>query len=144
MPMRIHNIILYIVYPHGHYCLLEFSNKPSVLFLARQASRHLVFEILAHLPYPTYLNFPVCSLDCFEKEYRSSVRIFPYFHFCHGEDGSHLFQLHNSSVELEHIVKPVLSDHSKRRPKIGFQDYRLMQVKSFAERGAFSNTFDLH
>ena len=80
-----------------------------------------MFQILEHLPYPTYLNFSVCSLDCFEKEYWSSVRIVPYFHFCHGEDGSYLFQLHNSSVELEHTVKPVLSSHSKRRPKIGFQ-----------------------
>ena len=31
-------------------------------------------------------------------------------------------------------VKPVLSDHSKRTPNIGFNtDYRLMQVKSIAE-----------
>ena len=31
-------------------------------------------------------------------------------------------------------VKPVLSGHSKRRPKIGFHDrYHLMQVKSIAE-----------
>ena len=81
-----------------------------------------MFEILEHLLYPTYLNFPVCSLNCFEKEYRSGVRIVGYLHFCHGEDGSYLFQLHNSSVELEHTVKPVLSGHSKRRPKIGFQD----------------------
>ena len=32
-------------------------------------------------------------------------------------------------------VKPVLSGHSKRRPKLVFKtDYRLMQVKSIAER----------
>ena len=31
-------------------------------------------------------------------------------------------------------VKPVLSGHQKRRPKMGFKtDYRLMQVKSIAE-----------
>ena len=31
-------------------------------------------------------------------------------------------------------VKPVLSNHSKRRPKVGYKpDYRLMQVKSIAE-----------
>ena len=31
-------------------------------------------------------------------------------------------------------VQPVLSGQSKRRPKLGFKtDYRLMQVKSFAE-----------
>ena len=47
----------------------------------------------------------------------------------------------------EDTIKPVLSGHSKRRPKIGFQaDYRLMQVQSIAEcsLGAFCNTFDLH
>ena len=44
-------------------------------------------------------------------------------------------------------VKPVLSGHSKRRPKLVYKtDYRLMQVKSIAEcsKGAFCNTFDLH
>ena len=44
-------------------------------------------------------------------------------------------------------VKPVLSSHSKRRPKIVFKtNYRLMQVKSIAEcsKRAFCNTFDLH
>ena len=31
-------------------------------------------------------------------------------------------------------VKPVISGHSKRRPKLGFKtDFRLMQVKSIAE-----------
>ena len=47
-------------------------------------------------------------------------------------------------------VKPVLSSHSKRRPKIGFKtDYRLMQVKSIAEcilqyvRPSLSKTFVL-
>ena len=44
-------------------------------------------------------------------------------------------------------VKPVLSGHSKRRPKLVFKtNYPLMQVKSIAEcsRKAFCNTFDLH
>ena len=42
-------------------------------------------------------------------------------------------------------VKPVLSGHSKRRPKLVFKnDYYLMQVKSIAEcsKRAFYNTFD--
>ena len=34
----------------------------------------------------------------------------------------------------KHTVKPVLSGHSKRRPKLVCKiDYRLMQVKSIAE-----------
>ena len=44
-------------------------------------------------------------------------------------------------------VKPVLSSHSKGRPKLFFKtDYRLMQVKSIAEcsKRAFCNTFNLH
>ena len=44
-------------------------------------------------------------------------------------------------------VKPVLSGHSKGRPKLVFKtDYRLMQVKSIAEcsKRAFCNTFDPH
>ena len=44
-------------------------------------------------------------------------------------------------------VKPVLSGHSKRTPKIGVQ-YRLSlnadQVLQNAPKGAFCNTFDLH
>ena len=42
-------------------------------------------------------------------------------------------------------VKPVLSGHSRIRPKL-FTDYRLMQVKSIAEcsKRAFCSTFDLH
>ena len=44
-------------------------------------------------------------------------------------------------------VKPVLSGHSKRNPKLIFKsDYRIMQVKSIAEcsLGAFCNSFDFH
>ena len=44
-------------------------------------------------------------------------------------------------------VKPVLSGHSKRRPKLIFKTYyRLMQVKSIAEcsKRSFCNTFNLH
>ena len=44
-------------------------------------------------------------------------------------------------------VKPVVSDHSKRRQELAFKtDYCLIQVKSIAEcsRRAFCNTFDLH
>ena len=44
-------------------------------------------------------------------------------------------------------VRPVLSGHSKRRPKLAFKtDYRLMQVKSIAEcsKRPFCNTFYLH
>ena len=44
-------------------------------------------------------------------------------------------------------VKPVLSDHSKRRPKLVFKtDYRFKQVKSIAEcsKRAFCNAFNLH
>ena len=34
----------------------------------------------------------------------------------------------------DNTVKPVLSGHSKRRPKLDFKtDYHLMQVKSIAE-----------
>ena len=47
----------------------------------------------------------------------------------------------------ESIVKPVLSVHSKRRPKLAFKtDYRFMKSKVLpnATRGAFCNTFDLH
>ena len=47
----------------------------------------------------------------------------------------------------QNAVKPVLSGHSKRSPKLYFKaDYRSMQVKSVAEcsLGAFCNTFDLH
>ena len=47
----------------------------------------------------------------------------------------------------QNAVKPVLSGHSKRSPKLFFKaDYRSMQVKSVAEcsLGAFCNTFDLH
>ena len=43
--------------------------------------------------------------------------------------------------------KPVLSGHSKRRPKFAFKtNYRLMQVKSIAEcsKRAFCNSVDLH
>ena len=44
-------------------------------------------------------------------------------------------------------VKPVLSGHSKGRPKLFFKtDYRFMQVKSIAEcsKRAFRNIFDFH
>ena len=44
-------------------------------------------------------------------------------------------------------VKPVLSGHYKRRPKLVLKtDYSLMQVESIAEcfKRAFCNTFDLH
>ena len=44
-------------------------------------------------------------------------------------------------------VKPVLSGHSKKTPKLVFKtDYLLMQVESIAEcsKRAFCNTFDLH
>ena len=37
-------------------------------------------------------------------------------------------------LRMNSTVKPVISDHSKRRPKIGFKtDYHFMQVKSIAE-----------
>ena len=52
-----------------------------------------------------------------------------------------------SAISSIGTVKPVLSSHSKRRPKLVFKtDYRLMQVKSIAEcsKRAFCNTFDLH
>ena len=43
-------------------------------------------------------------------------------------------------VYCPNTVKPVLSGHSKRRPKIGFKaNCRLMQAKR-----AFCNTFDLN
>ena len=39
-----------------------------------------------------------------------------------------------------YTLKPVLSGHSKRTPKLGFQtDYRLMQAKSIAECSNGSN-----
>ena len=44
-------------------------------------------------------------------------------------------------------VKPVVSGHSKRRPKMVFKtNYCLMQIKNIAEcsKRAFCNTFDLH
>ena len=44
-------------------------------------------------------------------------------------------------------VKPVLSGHSKKKPKLVFKTYYLlMQVESIAEcsKRAFCNTFDLH
>ena len=44
-------------------------------------------------------------------------------------------------------VKPVLSGHSKRTPKLVLNtDYRLTQVKILqnAPKGAFCNTFDLY
>ena len=47
----------------------------------------------------------------------------------------------------DNTVNPVLSDHSKRNPKLVFKtDYRLMQVKCIAEcsKRAFCITFDLH
>ena len=56
-----------------------------------------------------------------------------------------------TSVLLSHLenntVKPVLSGHSKSRPKLFFNtDYRLMLVKSIAEcsKRAFCNTIDLN
>ena len=43
-----------------------------------------------------------------------------------------------------YTVKPVLSGHSKRRPKWGFKtDYRLMQVKSIAECSKLSFVFKI-
>ena len=40
----------------------------------------------------------------------------------------------NHPIKVNNTVKPVLSVHSKRRPKLVFKtDYRLMQVKSIAE-----------
>ena len=43
-------------------------------------------------------------------------------------------------VQFDITVKPVLSGHSKRRPKLVFKtDYRLMQVKSIAS--AILSTF---
>ena len=40
----------------------------------------------------------------------------------------------NFFKSMEHMVKPVLSGHSKRIPKLVFKtNYRLMQVKSIAE-----------
>ena len=43
---------------------------------------------------------------------------------------------------IQYSKNPVLSDHSKRRPKIGFKtDYRLMQVKSIVEHSAILSTF---
>ena len=48
---------------------------------------------------------------------------------------------------LPTTVKSVLSSHSNRTPKVGFQyQLFLMQVKVLqnAPRGAFCNTFDLH
>ena len=50
-------------------------------------------------------------------------------------------------MKILNKVKPVLSGHSKRRPKLDFKtDVRLMQVKGIAEcsKRAFCNTFDLH
>ena len=45
-----------------------------------------------------------------------------------------LDRLSDQLVTLLFTVKPVLSGHSKRRPKLVFKtDYRLMQVKSIAE-----------
>ena len=52
--------------------------------------------------------------------------------------------------KLGYTVKPVLSGHSKRRPKLAYKtDYRSMQVKIIAEwqnapMGAFCNTYNLH
>ena len=36
--------------------------------------------------------------------------------------GLHCLLKHTSSIEIHYTVKPVLSSHSKRRPKISFQD----------------------
>ena len=50
-------------------------------------------------------------------------------------------------MKILNTVKPILSVHSKRRPRLDFMtDYRLMQVKSIAECSmrAFCHTFDLH
>ena len=47
----------------------------------------------------------------------------------------------------ESTLKPALSLHSKRRPKLAFKtDYRLMQVKSIAEcsKGSILQYFDFH
>ena len=46
----------------------------------------------------------------------------------------------------QYIVKTVLSGHSKRRPKIGFQDGLSLNggQKYCRMLGAFCNTFDLH
>ena len=50
------------------------------------------------------------------------------------DDKNHGYQGTSSLVHLDPTVKPVLSGHSKRRPKLVFKtDYRLMQVKSIAE-----------
>ena len=47
-------------------------------------------------------------------------------------------------LTLRCTVKPALSGHSKRTPKIGFQ-YRLwLNAGQNAPRGAFCNTLDLH
>ena len=51
------------------------------------------------------------------------------------------------NLEKHCTVKPVLSGHSERTPKLVFNtDYRLMQVKSNAEcsKGSILHTFNLH
>ena len=47
-----------------------------------------------------------------------------------------------ASKKCKATVKPVLSGHSKRRPKLVFKtDYSLMQVKSIVEHSAILSTF---
>ena len=56
------------------------------------------------------------------------------------------YKTRNFQQACKFTVKPALSGHSKRTPKLVFKaDYRLMPVKSIAEcsLGAFCNTFDL-
>ena len=72
-------------------------------------------------------------------------------YFLHSNKNVQKFLLSRQSDDVNTCstttVKPVLSGHSKRRPKLVIRtDYRLMQVKSIAEcsKRAFCNAFDLH
>ena len=69
----------------------------------------------------------MCRSTCLNIQCKlSSNKNQTVFSFSDAQVGMHLYYLHT--------VKPVLSGHSKRRPKLVFKtDYQLIQVKSIAE-----------
>ena len=113
---------------HISFCLSIFPNTSSSIYpsisayqsIHQSPSIHLSLRPSIHPsihPYIHQFHLHVCP------------SIYPFIHPS-TKPASHPGILSTHS----HTVKPVLSDHSKWRPKLFFKaNYRLMQVKSIAE-----------
>ena len=103
----------------------HLNNKSSMMVLRRSPEPQSYYSIAVHRSLTTTLATRI-SLDFVVWKW--------YSYFVSPDLGQNCLQRHLQVKSKTYTVKPVLSGHSKRRPKMFFKtDYPLMQVKSIAE-----------